>query len=159
MVARARWLLAGFASARRAQDRVAAGRRFGRVAVRPTRLRDAHHRLPQHAMVVQNRMIKLIGKQNVKCARTGRTFSIVGGYREGATFTGSQSDELVQTAALRRPAGWCMLRLQGVRRHVDLQFRPNPSLPCAPASSALTGYAGATAFDRKSNCGAGGRLA
>ena len=117
---------------------------------------------PNTPMVVQNRMIKLIGKQNVMRSGPGDSFSIVGVYREGATFTViAKSDDWYNVRLSDAETGWVHASL--CKEYDDLsnlQFRPNPKLYVRTGSFALTGYGGAYAFDRKSNSLVlGGRLA
>jgi len=117
---------------------------------------------PNTPMVIQQRKVKLTGKQNVLRSGPGESFAIVGVYREGATFTViAKSGEWYNVRLSDAETGWVHASLcKEFDDLSNLEFRPNPKLYTRTGTFALTGYAGAYAYDRKSNSLVlGGRLA
>ena len=105
--------------------------------------------------------VRLIGKDNVARSGPGDGFAIVGVYPKDAEFTViAKSDEWYDVRLSDQETGWIHASLC---RELDdlsgLEFRPNPKLYTRTGSYVLSGYAGAYAFDRKSNSLVlGGRL-
>ena len=112
------------------------------------------------AMVGKKR-VRLIGNDNVARSGPGDGFAIVGVYPRDAEFTViAKSGEWYDVRLSDQETGWIHASLC---RELDdlsgLEFRPNPRLYTRTGSYVLSGYAGAYAFDRKSNSLVlGGRL-
>jgi len=111
--------------------------------------------------MVGKKKVRLIGKDNVARSGPGDGFAIVGVYPKDAEFTViAKSDEWYDVRLSDQETGWIHASLC---RELDdlsgLEFRPNPKLYTRTGSYVLSGYAGAYAFDRKSNSLVlGGRL-
>jgi outer membrane beta-barrel protein len=116
---------------------------------------------PNAPAVVGKKKVRLIGKDNVARSGPGDGFAIVGVYPKDAEFTViAKSGEWYDVRLSDQETGWIHASLC---RELDdlsgLEFRPNPKLYTRTGSYVLSGYAGAYAFDRKSNSLVlGGRL-
>jgi len=112
--------------------------------------------------VAGSKKVRLIGRSdNVVRSGPGNGFAIVGVYPKHAEFTViAKSNEWYDVRLSDHETGWIHASLC---RELDdlsgLEFRPNPKLYTRTGSYVLSGYAGAYAFDRKSNSLVlGGRL-
>jgi|SRR6267378_4271187 len=105
-------------------------------------------------MVVGSKKVELIGKtDNVVRSGPGNGYSIVGVYPRGRSFTViAKSGEWYNIRLSESETAWIHSSLC---RELDdlsgLEFRPNPKLYTRTGSYVLGAYAGAYAFDRKSN--------
>ncbi|HTK31963.1 MAG TPA: outer membrane beta-barrel domain-containing protein [Candidatus Saccharimonadaceae bacterium] len=112
--------------------------------------------------VVATRRVRFNQKsQNVVRSGPGSSFSIVGVYARGATFPViAKSGDWYNVRLSDSETGWVHSSLcQELDDTSGLEFKPNPKLFSRTGTFILTGYAGAYAFDRKSNSLAlGGRL-
>ena len=156
-------LLAFVAPPARAQDAAA-----GAAGAAPDSMPAAPAPLPSPApplnapAVVGAKKVRLVGKaDNVVRSGPGDGFAIVGVYPRDATFPViAKSGEWYDIRLSDHETGWIHASLC---RELDdlsgLEFRPNPKLYTRTGSYVLSGYAGAYAFDRKSNSLVlGGRL-
>jgi len=132
------------------------------VAPAPTPAPAVSPAAPTNApAMVGKKKVRLIGKDNVARSGPGDGFAIVGVYPKDAEFTViAKSDEWYDVRLSDQETGWIHASLC---RELDdlsgLEFRPNPKLYTRTGSYVLSGYAGAYAFDRKSNSLVlGGRL-
>jgi outer membrane beta-barrel protein len=99
--------------------------------------------------------------QNVVRTGPGNQYAIAGVYPQGSVFEViAKSDDWYNVRLSATETGWVHRSLcQEFDDLSDLQFRPNPRLFTRTGTYVLTGYAGAYAFDRKSNSlTLGGRL-
>jgi outer membrane beta-barrel protein len=99
--------------------------------------------------------------QNVIRTGPGNQYAIAGVYPQGSVFEViAKSDDWYNVRLSTTETGWVHRSLcQEFDDLSDLQFRPNPRLFSRTGTYILTGYAGAYAFDRKSNSAVfGGRL-
>jgi outer membrane beta-barrel protein len=112
--------------------------------------------------LVSTRKVRLFtGPDNVARSGPGETFAIAGIYPEGQTFTVlAKSGDWYNVRLSPSETGWFHAALcEEFEDLSDLEFRPNPKLYSRTGSFMLSGYAGAYAFDRKSNSlTLGGRL-
>jgi outer membrane beta-barrel protein len=134
----------------------------GGVAPAPTPAPAVSSAAPTNApAMVGKKKVRLIGRDNVARSGPGDGFAIVGVYPKDAEFTViAKSDEWYDVRLSDQETGWIHASLC---RELDdlsgLEFRPNPKLYTRTGSYVLSGYAGAYAFDRKSNSLVlGGRL-
>ena len=132
------------------------------VAPAPTPAPAVSPAAPTNApAMVGKKKVRLIGRDNVARSGPGDGFAIVGVYPKDAEFTViAKSDEWYDVRLSDQETGWIHASLC---RELDdlsgLEFRPNPKLYTRTGSYVLSGYAGAYAFDRKSNSLVlGGRL-
>ena len=105
--------------------------------------------------------VRLKGKQNVVRSGPGNGYAIVGVYPDGTTLPViSKSGRWYDVRISESQTGWIHASLcKEFQDLSDLEFRPNRKLFTRIGTYVLTGYAGAYAFDRKSNSLAlGGRL-
>jgi outer membrane beta-barrel protein len=105
--------------------------------------------------------VRLKGDHNVIRTGPGNGYAIAGVYPEGTTFPViAKSGRWYNVRLSDSQTGWIHASLcKEFQDLSDLEFRPNPKLFTRTGSYMLTGYAGAYAFDRKSNSLAiGGRL-
>ncbi len=101
------------------------------------------------------------GDDNVARSGPGNAFALAGVYPKGATFTVlAKSGDWYNVTLSPSQTGWFHASLcEEFEDLSDLEFRPNPKLYSRTGSFMMTGYAGAYAFDRKSNSlTLGGRL-
>ena len=91
--------------------------------------------------------------QNVVRTGPGNQYAIAGVYPQGSVFEViAKSDDWYNVRLSATGTGWVHRSLcQEFDDFSDLQFRPNPRLFTRTGTYILTGYAGAYAFDRKSN--------
>ncbi|HEY6867305.1 MAG TPA: outer membrane beta-barrel domain-containing protein [Candidatus Eisenbacteria bacterium] len=112
--------------------------------------------------VVGQKKVRLIGKpDNVVRAGPGDGYAIVGVYPRDAEFPViAKSGEWYDIRLSDHETGWIHASLcQELDDLSGLEFRPNPKLYTRTGCYVLSGYAGAYAFDRKSNSLVlGGRL-
>jgi outer membrane beta-barrel protein len=115
-----------------------------------------------HPPVVGSKKVRLIGKSdNIVRTGPGDGFAIAGVFPKGTEFPViAKSNEWYDIRLSDQETGWVHASLC---RELDdlsgLEFRPNPKLYTRTGSYVLSGYAGAYAFDRKSNSLVlGGRL-
>jgi outer membrane beta-barrel protein len=113
--------------------------------------------------LVATRKVRLAGggPENVARSGPGEGFAIVGVYPEGQTFPVlAKSGDWYNVRLTPSETGWFHASLcEEFEDLSDLEFRPNPKLYSRTGSFMLSGYAGAYAFDRKSNSlTLGGRL-
>jgi outer membrane beta-barrel protein len=110
---------------------------------------------------VGSKKVRLIRSDNVVRSGPGSGFAIVGVYPKNAEFPViAKSNEWYDIRLSEHETGWIHASLC---RELDdlsgLEFRPNPKLYTRTGSYVASGYAGAYAFDRKSNSLVlGGRL-
>jgi outer membrane beta-barrel protein len=98
---------------------------------------------------------------NVVRSGPGNDYSIVGVFKKGVTFVViAKSGDWYNVQISDSETGWIHSSLcKEFDDMSDLEFRPNPKLFTRTGSFILSGYAGAYAFDRKSNSLVlGGRL-
>ena len=101
------------------------------------------------------------GNDNVVRTGPGEGFALVGVYPKGISFPVlAKSGDWYNVRVSETGTGWIHASLcEEFDDLSDLQFRPNQKLYSRTGSYVLTGYAGAYAFDRKSNSlTLGGRL-
>jgi outer membrane beta-barrel protein len=101
------------------------------------------------------------GDDNVARSGPGDAYALVGVFPKGATFTViAKSGPWYSVRLTPTETGWFHASLcEEFEDLSDLEFRPNPKLYSRTGSFMLSGYAGAYAFDRKSNSlTLGGRL-
>ena len=101
------------------------------------------------------------GDDNVVRTGPGNGFALVGVYPKGMSFPVlAKSGDWYNVRVSETGTGWIHTSLcEEFDDLSDLQFRPNQKLYSRTGSYVLTGYAGAYAFDRKSNSlTLGGRL-
>jgi outer membrane beta-barrel protein len=114
-------------------------------------------------LVVRSRRVRLIGKSdNVVRSGPGSGFAIVGLYPRDRSFTViAKSGEWYNVRLSDTETGWVHASLcEELDDLSGLEFRPNPKLYTRTGTYVLSGYAGAYAFDRKSNSLVlGGRVA
>jgi outer membrane beta-barrel protein len=108
------------------------------------------------------RMIRLEGARDpVARSGPGETFAVAGVFRRGDEFpVVAKSGSWFNVRLSPTETGWFHASLcREFDDLADLEFRPNPRLYSRTGAYTLTGYAGAYAFDQKSNSFvAGGRL-
>jgi outer membrane beta-barrel protein len=113
-------------------------------------------------LTIYHRKVKLTeSDDNVVRSGPGDSFSIVGVHKKGATFTViAKSADWYNVRLSDSETGWIHASLCTEYDDLsDLEFKPNPKLFSRTGSFVLSGYAGAYAFDRKSNSFvAGGRV-
>ena len=105
-------------------------------------------------LVVRSKRVRLTGKaDNVVRSGPGSGYAIVGLYPQGRSFTViAKSAEWYNVRLSDTETGWVHSSLcQELDDLEGLEFRPNPKLYTRTGSYVLSGYAGAYAFDRKSN--------
>jgi len=98
---------------------------------------------------------------NVVRSGPGNGFALVGVFRKGSTFPViAKSGEWYNVRLSESDTGWIHASLVTEFDDLsDLEFKPNPRLYTRTGAIVLGGYAGAYAFDRKSNSlVAGGRM-
>ena len=107
------------------------------------------------------RKVRLEGAHNVVRSGPGNGFALAGVYPKGATFPViAKSAEWYNVRLSETDTGWIHSSLVKEFDDLgDLEFKPNPRLYTRTGAIVLGAYAGAYAFDRKSNSlVAGGRL-
>jgi outer membrane beta-barrel protein len=114
---------------------------------------------PRSAVV---RKVRLVSSgQNVVRSGPGNQFAIAGVYEEGAVFPViAKSGDWYNVGLSPTETAWVHASLcKEFDDLSDLEFRPNPRLYNRTGTYVLTGYAGAYAFDRKTNSAVfGGKL-
>lgn len=117
---------------------------------------------PSNAPLPTSRKVRLdVSDDNVVRTGPGDGYAIAGVYGKGTVFTViAKSGDWYNVRLSESETGWIHASLCKVFDDLsDLEFKPNPKLYSRTGSYMLTGYAGAYAFDRKSNSFvAGGRL-
>jgi outer membrane beta-barrel protein len=114
------------------------------------------------APLVSTRKVRLFEEgDHVARSGPGDAFALAGVYPKGATFVVlAKSGEWYNVRLSPSETGWFHASMcEEFEDLSDLEFRPNPKLYSRTGSFILSGYAGAYAFDRKSNSlTVGGRL-
>jgi outer membrane beta-barrel protein len=132
------------------------------AAVAATDSTGAVHAAPNARLRIDSRRVKLeYSSRNVVRSGPGDGFAIVGVYPEHTMFTViAKSGDWYNVRLSDTETGWIHASLcKESDDFSDLEFKPNPKLFTRTGSYVLTGYAGAYAFDRKSNSLVlGGRL-
>lgn len=115
-----------------------------------------------HAPIVNVRKVKLVeSDDNVVRTGPGDRFAIAGVFPKNTVFPViAKSGDWYNVRLSDTETGWIHASLcREYDDMSDLEFRPNPKLYSRTGAYMLTGYAGAYAFDRKSNSFvAGGRV-
>ncbi len=131
------------------------------AVVSPTTAADATALTNARLMVVSRR-VKLIGKgDHVVRTGPGEGFAIAGVFQEDESFPViAKKDEWYGVTLSGTETGWVH---RSLCKELDdlggLEFKPNPRAYSRTGAYTLSGYAGAYAYDRKSNSlVAGGRL-
>jgi len=108
------------------------------------------------------RKVRLLGKSQVVLrSGPGDNYAIAGVYKSGSEFPIiAKSGDWDNVRVSPTESGWVHASLcKEFDDFTDLEFKPNPKMYSRTGAVILTGYAGAYAFDRKSNSLAlGGRV-
>jgi len=132
------------------------------VAAADSAAAPARPAYPSNAQLITSKKVKL-DKSDDNVVRTGpgERYAIAGLYPKGAVFPViAKSGDWYNVRLSESETGWIHSALcREFDDLSDLEFKPNPRLYTRTGSYMLTGYAGAYAFDRKSNSFvAGGRI-